>query len=208
MNIKQPQYIRSALALAVCIGLSGPVLAQSAASPSAAAPSVAPKAAQPQVDDKAAQEAEKKRSELTQDAITALTKTQEALTLLDANKTKEALAALELATGKLELVLARDAKLALAPVDVRVITHDIHANVESVKKAVKLSRELLGDGEVQKARPIVANLASEIVIETDNLPMATYPAAIKSAARLVDSGKIDEAKAELARALNTLVVTQ
>ena len=207
MNIKQPQYIRSALALAVCIGLSGPVLAQSAASPSAAAPSVAPKAAQPQVDDKAAQEAEKKRSELTQDAITALTKTQEALTLLDANKTKEALAALELATGKLELVLAREPKLALAPVDVSVITHDIHADVESVKKAVELSRELLDDGEVQKARPIVANLASEIVIETDNLPMATYPAAIKSAARLIDSGKIEDAKATLARALNTLVVT-
>ena len=129
------------------------------------------------------------------------------MTLLDAKKTKEALAALELASGKLELVLARDAKLALAPVDVRVITHDIHANVESVKKAVKLSRELLGDGEVQKARPIVANLASEIVIETDNLPMATYPAAIKSAARLIDSGEIDNAKAELVRALNTLVVT-
>ncbi len=114
------------------------------------------------------------------------------MTLLDAKKTKEALAALELASGKLELVLARDAKLALAPVDVRVITHDIHANVESVKKAVKLSRELLGDGEVQKARPIVANLASEIVIQTDNLPMATYPAAIKSAARLIDSGKIGQ----------------
>ena len=201
MNIKQPQYTFSALALAVVVGLSGPALAQSAAgsSPGAAAPSAASKAAQPQVDDKAAREADKKRAELT--------KTQEALTLLDAKKTKEALAALELASGKLELVLARDAKLALAPVDVRVITHDIHANVESVKKAVKLSRELLGDGEVQKARPIVANLASEIVIQTDNLPMATYPAAIKSAARLIDSGKIDNAKAELARALNTLVVT-
>ena len=201
MNIKQPQYTFSALALAVVVGLSGPALAQSAAgsSPGAAAPSAASKAAQPQVDDKAAREADKKRAELT--------KTQEALILLDANKTKEALAALELASGKLELVLARDAKLALAPVDVRVITHDIHANVESVKKAVKLSRELLGDGEVQKARPIVANLASEIVIQTDNLPMATYPAAIKSAARLIDSGKIDNAKAELARALNTLVVT-
>ena len=209
MNIKQPQYTFSALALAVVVGLSGPALAQSAAgsSPGAAAPSAASKAAQPQVDDKAAREADKKRAELTQDAITALTKTQEALTLLDAKKTKEALAALELASGKLELVLARDAKLALAPVDVRVITHDIHANVESVKKAVKLSRELLGDGEVQKARPIVANLASEIVIQTDNLPMATYPAAIKSAARLIDSGEIDNAKAELVRALNTLVVT-
>ncbi|EPQ5330130.1 TPA: heat resistance protein YfdX1, partial [Escherichia coli] len=84
MNIKQPQYTFSALALAVVVGLSGPALAQSAASPSAAAPSAASKAAQPQVDDKAAREADKKRAELTQDAITALTKTQEALTLLDA----------------------------------------------------------------------------------------------------------------------------
>ncbi|HAH0924743.1 TPA: heat resistance protein YfdX1, partial [Escherichia coli] len=210
MNIKQPQYIFSALALAVVVGLSGPALAQSAAgsSPGAAAPSAASKAALPQVDDKVAREAAKKRAELAQDAITALAKTHEALILLDAKKTKEALAALELASGKLELVLAREPKLALAPVDVRVITHDIHADVESVKKAVKLSQELLDDGEVQKARPIVANLASEIVIETDNLPMATYPAAIKSAARLIDSGKIDNAKAELARALNTLVVTQ
>ncbi|HIH4727562.1 TPA: heat resistance protein YfdX1, partial [Pseudomonas aeruginosa] len=176
-------------------------------SPGAAAPSAASKAALPQVDDKVAREAAKKRAELAQDAITALAKTHEALILLDAKKTKEALAALELASGKLELVLAREPKLALAPVDVSVITHDIHADVESVKKAVKLSRELLDDDEVQKARPIVANLASEIVIETDNLPMATYPAAIKSAARLIDSGKIDNAKAELARALNTLVVT-
>lgn len=209
MNIKQPQSTFSALALAVVVGLSGPALAQSAAgsSPGAAAHSAASKAARPQVDYKAAREAAKKRAELAQDAITALAKTQEALILLDARKTKEALAALELASGKLELVLAREPKLALAPVDVSVITHDIHADVESVKKAVKLSRELLDDGEVQKARPIVANLASEIVIETDNLPMATYPAAIKSAARLIDSGKIDDAKAELARALNTLVVT-
>ena len=55
-------------------------------------------------------------------------------------------------------------------------------------------RELLGDGEGAKARPIVANLASEIVIETANLPMATYPAAIKSAARSSTAGKIDDAR--------------
>ncbi|HHH7300421.1 TPA: heat resistance protein YfdX1, partial [Escherichia coli] len=86
MNIKQPQYIFSALALAVVVGLSGPALAQSAAgsSPGAAAPSAASKAAQPQVDDKVAREAAEKRAELAQDAITALTKTHEALILLDA----------------------------------------------------------------------------------------------------------------------------
>ena len=81
MNIKQPQSTFSALALAVVVGLSGPAQAQSAAgsSPGAAAPSAASKAAQPQVDDKAAREAEKKRAELTQDAITALTKSQDCL---------------------------------------------------------------------------------------------------------------------------------
>ena len=212
--------IALASALVTTVGITGckkkeePVVAPPAATtpaattPAPTTPAPATVAAEPQVDDKAAREADKKRAELTQDAITALTKTHEALILLDEKKTKEALDALELASGKLGLVLARKPELALAPVDVRVITHDIHANVESVKKAVKLSRELLGDGEVQKARPIVANLASEIVIETANLPMAKYPAAIKSAARLIDSGKIDEAKAELARALNTLVVTQ
>ena len=210
MNIKQPQYIFSALALAVVVGLSGPALAQSAAgsSPGAAAPSAASKAAQPQVDDKVAREAAEKRAELAQDAITALAKTHEALILLDAKKTKEALAALELASGKLELVLARDPKLALAPVDVRVITHDIHANVESVKKAVKLSQELLGDGEVQKARHVLALLASEIVITVTNIPLASYPAAVKAVVPLIDKGKIEEAKAALLAALSTLVETR
>ena len=43
------------------------------------------------------------------------------------------------------------------------------------KERVKLSQELLGDGEVQSLAHLVANLASEIVIQTDNLPMANVP---------------------------------
>jgi hypothetical protein len=56
MNIKQPLYTFSALALAVVVGLSGPAQAQSAtgSSPGAAAPSAASKAALPQVDLKTA----------------------------------------------------------------------------------------------------------------------------------------------------------
>lgn len=77
MNIKQPQYTFSALATAVVVGMSGPALAQSAAGSSQCFSTLCRiKAAQPQVDDKAAREADKKRAELTQDAITALTKTQ------------------------------------------------------------------------------------------------------------------------------------
>jgi len=40
-----------------------------------------------------------------------------------------------------------------------------------------------------------------------NIPLATYPAAIKKAAKLIDEEKMDEAKKELQLALNTLVVT-
>jgi hypothetical protein len=40
-----------------------------------------------------------------------------------------------------------------------------------------------------------------------NIPLATYPDAIKRAAKLIDEEKMDEAKKELQLALNTLVVT-
>ena len=48
---------------------------------------------------------------------------------------------------------------------------------------------------------------SEIQYRTHHIPLATFPAAIKAIAPLIDAGKIDEAKARLQAALNTLVVT-
>ena len=63
------------------------------------------------------------------------------------------------------------------------------------------------DGEVQKARVLVGNLGSEIQFRTTNIPLATYPAAIKAITPLIDAGKIDEAKKALQTTLNTLVIT-
>ena len=127
--------------------------------------------------------------------------------LLDEKKADEALAALERVTGKLELILARDPKLALAPVDVEVITFDLIAKLDTIKAVIKEAKDYLEDGEVQKARPLVANLASEIQIRTTSIPLATYPGAIKAVAPLIDAGKVDEANVALQAALNTLVVT-
>lgn len=58
------------------------------------------------------------------------------------------------------------------------------------------------------ARPLVANLASEVVFRTTSVPLATYPDAIKAITPLIDAGKTEEAKAGLRAALNTLVVTE
>jgi hypothetical protein len=61
--------------------------------------------------------------------------------------------------------------------------------------------------EIQKARPLVANLGSEIQFRTTSIPLATYPDAIKAVTSLIDEGKLDEAKAALQTALNALVMT-
>jgi hypothetical protein len=63
------------------------------------------------------------------DATGAIQDTQAALKQLDEGKTKEALAALERATGKLDIILARDPKLELAPAAVGVVTYDVQGGL-------------------------------------------------------------------------------
>lgn len=149
-----------------------------------------------------------KRKEIMVEAVSALRETHNALKALDEGKSKEALSALETSTGKLEIILARDPGLALAPTGVSAITHDLLGSVKAVNQAREDAEDFLEDGKVQDARRILRGLASETVISTTNLPLATYPAAIKSAARLIDEGKTEEAKVVLQSALNTLVITK
>jgi hypothetical protein len=148
-----------------------------------------------------------KRKALFEEATTAIRETKNALKALDEKKAKEALAALERASGKLTIILGREPELALAPADVNVVTYDILADISAVKALRDEIEDALDDGRVQQARRLIKNLASETVISVTNIPLATYPDAIKKAAKLIDEEKLDEAKKELQLALNTLVVT-
>ena len=163
--------------------------------------------AEPEVNKKTADAAAEKRKHLISDAQTAIVETRKALRALEENKSKEAVNALAIATGKLELVLARNPGLALAPVDMEIVTQDLLSNPDTVKTVIKEAREDLSNGEIQKVRPLIANLASEIQFHTINIPLATYPVAIKAITPLIDAGKIDEAKVGLQITLNTLVIT-
>jgi hypothetical protein len=147
-----------------------------------------------------------KRLTLLKDAQSALEETHNALQALDKGDKNTALAALERVTGKLDLVVARDSKLAFAPVNVSTTILDLYATPDTVKGAVKDAKDYLSNNRVQDARLLVENLASEADIHVTEIPLATYPAAIRAVAPLIDSGKIDEAKAALSTALNTLVV--
>ena len=160
-----------------------------------------------QVEQNSQAQTAEKRKQIASEAVTALNETRVALAALDKGKPAEALAALEKATGKLELILARDPALALAPTSVAAVTFDVYGSVDDIKAATKKAEYKLTIGEVQEARAILKGLASETVISVTNLPLATYPAAIKDAVRLIDAAKIAEAKTVLQNALNTLVIT-
>lgn len=167
----------------------------------------ATRSVQADIDDKAADKADERRKQILADAAMAIDETKKALQALEDNDTRAAMDALELATGKLELILARDPALALAPVDVRVESYDLLASTDTVKAVIHDAENYLEDGEVQKARRLVSKLASEVVFRTTSIPLATYPNAIKAVIPLIDAGRSEEARVGLQAALNTLVVT-
>lgn len=200
-------FYASLLSLGVVI--AAPVNAGDSALPSEPqAKSGATESVQSQVEEKSVDKAAEKRKKIIAEATAAVDKTKTALKALEDKNTDEALKMLELATGKLELILARDPELALAPVDVDVVTYDLLASPDTIKAVIREAEDYLEDGDIQMARPLVANLASEIVIQTTSVPLGTYPAAIKAISPLIDEGRIEEAQTGLQAALNTLVVTE
>jgi hypothetical protein len=153
-------------------------------------------------------ETDEKRKSLMADATSAIQETQDALKYLDEDKTKDALAALERATGKLDVILARDPKLELAPASIAVVTYDVQGGLDAVQRVREQAEHFMQEGRLQDARRLLKNLASETVISVNNIPLATYPDAIKASVRLIDQAKKEDAKRLLQTALNTQVITE
>ena len=165
-------------------------------------------AVQDSVQDEATRQLDEKRKELIADAGAALDETEKALTALDDGDTRAALDSLALATGKLELIVARDPELALAPVGVDLISRDFVGDLETIEGTRTVIEEMIDDGKIQQARPLIRDFASELIVETTNLPLATYPEAIKLATAMIDEGDTEGAKRTVQTALATLVITE
>lgn len=164
-------------------------------------------AVESEVQDEAQAQTSDRRERILQEAIDALTGTKDALKALEEERIDDALDALAMTTGRLELIVAREPELMLAPTDVAVIERDILGSKEAVRRAIQRAEDALDEGQVQEARRILDGLGSEIVLSVTSLPLATYPDAIRAIAPLIDKGMIEEAKTGLQAALNTLVVT-
>jgi hypothetical protein len=141
------------------------------------------------------------------DAVIAIAETQKASNALSKGDSKTALAALERATGKLDLLLARNPSTALLPVRVETIAiESAPRDVAAIKQISDRASRAVSTKDYPLARVLLSSLQEEIRVRTYNLPLATYPQAIKDAARLIDEKKSQEASAVLATALGTLVI--
>jgi hypothetical protein len=120
--------------------------------PGAEAKSAEAKSVDPAVQSEVENMEAEKRATLLKDAQSALAETRDALAALDRNDKQAALAALEHVTGKLDLVVARDPKIAFAPVSVSTTMLDLYATPDAVKGAVKQATDDLSNNHVQEAR--------------------------------------------------------
>jgi transposase-like protein len=145
---------------------------------------------------------------LLDEALAAIDETYIALEALDNEGVDGALEALARVTGQLEIILARDPELALAPVDTTVVTYDLYADLPTIEAAVEEVQSLIDDNDLQAARVLLNTLVSETVIQTYYIPLETYPDAIVEAVALIDDGDIEGGRAVLNTALNTLVVEE
>jgi hypothetical protein len=221
-NAKAASLFSTVMSVISCIGLSSYARAQAPhePAPSGRAETQAPapqdaeaqrkayeQRARPSVEKQRRQAEQQAAQSLDKDAAAAVAETQNALKALAANNPNEAMAAIERATGKINVLLARNPAAALIPLKLEVDVIDVAPSErEAIRGIVRSAEKAMGDRDYPSARALLSDLASEIRIKTYNLPLATYPAALREAARLFDQKQTREAQGVLAAALDTLAV--
>jgi len=145
--------------------------------------------------------------ELIKEAIRALKYTQDAYIYLNGNKKNKAVESLKKAIGELTVILNKPNAPYLLPVDVRIEASEYMGDIKNIALQVRAAKVALAKNQLPITRNILNTLKSEIDIKSVNIPLATYPDAIKLAIKYINEGKIKEAKDVIAMALNTLVTT-
>jgi 5-methylcytosine-specific restriction endonuclease McrA len=160
----------------------------------------------PQIEAERQKDQKEAEQALDQDAIVAVEQTDGAIKSIAENKKADAMASIERATGKINILLARNPASALIPVHAEVVVIDAApADVKVIDQIVQRATDAMKQRNLPAARILLASVVSELRIRTTSLPLGTYPAALQQAARLLDQGKNQEAGDVLLTAVNTLV---
>jgi len=163
--------------------------------------------ANPEIERQRQQAEQQGRQNLDRDAIAAIEETRKAIQAIEQGKNDEAMAAIERANGKINILVARSPAAGLIPVNVEAVIIDAAPlDVKAIRARAKAAERAVDDKDYPWARVLLAGLVSELRVRTYSLPLSTYPIAMQQAARLLDQQKKEEAKATLQVALNTLAI--
>ncbi|MDB6024898.1 MAG: hypothetical protein JWM68_1121 [Verrucomicrobiales bacterium] len=195
------------LTLVCGLGAISSIHAEDLGEVSAAARAQTQAQTQPKIENERKKAEDQAKQGLDKDAIAAIEETQKAIKAVAEGKTNEAIAAIERATGKIDVLTTRNPATALLPIEVEVeIIDTALPNLAAIRQRAKAAEYAVGEKDYPTARLLLQGLASEIRLRSHHLPLATYPTAMKNAARLLDEKKSKEASAVLLVALNTLVI--
>jgi len=140
------------------------------------------------------------------EAIEVLQKTSNVIKAITEDKMDEAKEELKKLIGELEVLMTREPEVALIPVNVNYQINDVIVDINKISEITNAAQEAMDEGYYQLAKDLLNDLSSEMIINTQYLPIATYPDAMRISAALLEEGKKEEALALLVRSLNTLIV--
>jgi len=146
------------------------------------------------------------QTEEVKNAIEILNQTSKVIDFIKNDKIQEAKEELAKIIGSLEILITKNPKLALIPVDIRSQIVDAVVDIPTAQKIIDEVKEAIKEGYYQTAKDLLEGLTSAYIVYVYMLPLATYPEAMKVAAALLDQGKKEEAIATLITALNTLAI--
>jgi hypothetical protein len=146
-------------------------------------------------------------STLDADAVAAIDGAVKAIDAIAAGKTDEALTQIEHATGKVDVAIARNPKLARIPVRTEaLILNAAPADMGEIRRLADLAETAVSLEDYPGARSLLDALRSEIRIRTWHLPLVDFPTALRDAAALLDRDRQAAGQA-LVAALRTLVAS-
>jgi len=149
-----------------------------------------------------------KIDEDTQKALDILKQTQEVIDEISKDKKDDAKSKLAKLIGELEILITKNPKVSLIPVSVNYEIRDAVVDIETAEKLIADAKKVFEDGYYQAAKKVLNTLSSEYVIKISFLPLATYPDAMKIAAKLLEEDKKDDALAVLMNALYILAIQE
>ena len=161
---------------------------------------------QARIDAEMAGQVASQKAEIAIEALSVIGETRNLLRLLAADKKQEAIDEGHTLIGKFEVLLTKEPSLALLPVDVAFHQEETITDISTLRTLIKDAEKAMNDGYYQVARRILADLKSEMVIESYFIPTATYPEAIKVAVALLEDDKPEEARAVLQQVLLSIVI--